>query len=164
MNKKHLYLVRHAKAEEHSSLKKDFDRVLINKGIAKAQRIATELNHILPTDKSKVYIHTSAAARTLQTCEIFAQIIGIDKAQITSSKNMYLAPYRTLLKIINNIPAEVEHFILVGHNYELSDLCNYLCDSHIVLKTSETAVIELPESFSYSMVSGGTGNLLRVIQ
>lgn len=164
MIKKNLYLVRHAKAEEYTFVKNDFDRVLIKKGIVKAERIASELNHILPKDKSKFRILTSTAARTLETCEVFAKIIGIDKAQIVSTKNMYLTPYQNLIKIISNIPDEIEHLMLIGHNYELSDLCNYLCDSHIILKTSETAIIELPSGFSYSMITGGIGNLLQIIQ
>lgn len=162
MKTKHIYIIRHAKAEEHSFTKPDYPRQLIAKGKNKARRIADELaQEIHKTDTTLII--SSPANRAYETAEIFAEILGIEKQKIQLEKSIYEASTDILLKIINKATEDQDNLILVGHNPGLSSICNYICDTYIDLKTSEVAIIELPSNFDFSMVSSGIGILKRII-
>lgn len=162
MKTKQIYIIRHAKAEEHSFAKPDYPRRLIAKGKNKAHRIANELAQDL-YEMENTRMISSTADRAYETAEIFAEVLGIEKQNIQLEKSIYEASTDTLLKIVNKAPEKIDNLVLVGHNPGLSHLCNYICDTYINLKTSEVAIIELPVGFNFAMVSSGIGILKRII-
>ncbi|WP_235891157.1 SixA phosphatase family protein [Sphingobacterium lumbrici] len=162
METKSLYIVRHAKAEEHSFSKRDFNRDLTGKGIERAHRIATELSSGV-TITEKTLVISSPANRAIQTAEIFSTILGYPLEKIQTDINIYEAYYLDILQVINNVPEPYESVWIFGHNPGLSDLTNYLCDRGIDLLTANVAIIELERGIDFASVSGGTGNLKTVL-
>lgn len=162
MKTKQIYIIRHAKAEEHSFAKPDYPRRLIAKGKNKAHRIANELAQDL-YEMENTRMISSTADRAYETAEIFAEVLGIEKQNIQLEKSIYEASTDTLLKIVNKAPEKIDNLVLVGHNPGLSHLCSYICETYINLKTSEVAIIELPVGFNFAMVSSGIGILKRII-
>ncbi|MGN0002417.1 MAG: SixA phosphatase family protein [Sphingobacterium composti] len=161
MKSKNLYLIRHGKAEDHSLLKRDYERNLVEKGRYKSLTIATKLKDDLSSNN--LLIISSTANRALQTAEIFCQKIAYPIQDIQLEKSIYEAYHTEILKVINLVNNDIDNIIVVGHNPGLSDLANYLCESCINLNTSHVAKIILPEGFNFSEVSGGTCHLETVI-
>ncbi|MBD1429232.1 SixA phosphatase family protein [Sphingobacterium litopenaei] len=161
MPKKILYLIRHGKAEDHSFLRRDYERNLVEKGISRSQIVAQKIKKQL--SKEEILVVSSSANRALQTAEVFGEILGYSKSEIQQERSIYEAYYTEILKVINKVDDNVNTLFILGHNPGLSDLTNYLCNSYIDLKTSHTAKIILPEGFNFSEVSGSTCQLESVI-
>lgn len=161
MPKKILYLIRHGKAEDHSFLKRDYGRNLVEKGINRSQIVAQKIKAQLSLEE--ILVISSSANRALQTAEVFGEILGYLKSEIQQERSIYEAYYTEILKVINKVDDNVNTFFIFGHNPGLSDLTNYLCNSYIDLKTSHAAKIILPEGFNFSEVSGSTCKLECVI-
>lgn len=162
MQKKLLYLVRHAKAEEHTFAKPDHDRDIIEKGRSRAAHISTDLSKEL-TLRENTLVMSSTANRARQTAELFCDTLGYPKEKIEFTKSIYEAFYLDILRRINSISAAVDILVVFGHNPGLSDLTNYLTDSYVDLKTSHVAVIELEDGIDFSTLSGSTAKLLHVL-
>ncbi|WP_238387235.1 SixA phosphatase family protein [Sphingobacterium olei] len=162
METKSLYIVRHAKAEEHSFSKRDFNRDLIGKGRERAHSIATELSPLVTIDE-KTLVISSPANRAIQTAEIFSTILGYPAEKIQTEINIYEAYYLDILQVINNVTEPYESVWIFGHNPGLSDLTNYLCNSDIDLLTANVAIIELEKDIDFASASGSTGNLKTIL-
>lgn len=162
MKPKKLFIIRHAKAEEHSILKSDFNRNLIQKGILRATKIAQMLGEKYLIDEKTLFV-SSSANRAIQTANIFASILNFPLMSIIQTKNIYEAYYQDILKELNRIPNNIDTVFLFGHNPGLSDLTNYLCNSYISLKTAELAEINIEEGLYFSELSGNTATLKRII-
>ncbi|NGM72632.1 SixA phosphatase family protein [Sphingobacterium sp. SGL-16] len=161
MSNKILYLIRHGKAEDHSFLKRDYERNLVEKGINRSQIVAQKIKKQL--SKEEILIVSSSANRALQTAEVFGEIVEYSKSEIQQESSIYEAYYTEILKVINKVDNKANTVFIFGHNPGLSDLTNYLCNSYIDLKTSHAAKIILPEGFNFSEVSGSTCQLEGVI-
>lgn len=161
MSSKTLYLIRHGKAEDHTFLKRDYDRNLVDKGKERAELVANKLKQDLLENNTLVI--SSSANRALQTAEIFCVQIDYPINAIQVEKDIYEAYYQEILKVINQIPDDIDTVLVFGHNPGLSDMTNYLCDSYIDLKTSHVSKIILPAGFNFSEVSGSTCHLETVI-
>lgn len=162
MQKKLLYLVRHAKAEEHSFAKRDHDRNLIEKGRSRAAQIATDLANELEVTANTLVI-SSTANRARQTAELFCDRLGYPQEKIQLTKAIYEAFYLDILRRINAVGPEVDALVVFGHNPGFSDLTNYLTDSYIDLKTSHVAVIALEDGIDFASLSGSTAKLIKVL-
>lgn len=162
MSNKKLYIIRHAKAEEHSFSKSDFERHLISKGKERAERIALELAGELQIDEQTLFI-SSTANRALETAHIFADILGYSSAAIQLERDIYEAHHRDILKVINSVPSSFQKVLVFGHNPGLSDLVDYLTDRPVDLKTANIAIIELPANFDFAHVSANSSNLIKVL-
>lgn len=159
---KKLYLIRHAKAEDYSFAKKDYDRNLVAKGKERAKQIATLLKEeLVLTPQSRVL--SSSANRAIQTAELFCKILNYPVTEIRQDKNIYEARYLDILTSINQTSGSVENLLVFGHNPGLSDLAHYLTDTYIDLKTAHIAVIELEEGIDFTSLAGGTASLIHVI-
>lgn len=164
METKSLYIVRHGKAEDHSLLKKDFDRNLIDRGIARATATAGSLKKSLSEiDQAQVLILSSTANRAAQTARIVAEVLGYPAEAITWEPGIYEAHYLQLMKRVNDISANYSHVIIVGHNPGLSDLVDYIADEYINLKTAYIACLRLEEGLDYSSLSANTADLEKII-
>ena len=158
---KTLYLIRHGKAEEHSFLKRDYERDLVSKGIERGKIVANKIKAQLQA--SNLLVISSSANRALQTAEVFCEQLGFPQNDIQQTKKIYEAHYLDILEVINQVGNEIDTLLVFGHNPGLSYLTDYLCNVNTDLKTAHCAKIILPERFHFSDVSGGTCHLETVI-
>ena len=152
-----LYVIRHAKAEEHNLSKSDFYRNIVPKGEDRARRIAGELSGRLAVDPRTLAI-TSPASRAIQTADLFCELLSYPTHRIEQNSSIYEAHFMDLLGGINQLAEAYDNLLLFGHNPGLSNLVNYLCQSEISLATSNVAILEF-EDLPFSMISGGSGRL-----
>ena len=158
-----LYLIRHAKAEEHTFTKDDFDRDLQQKGIDRANKIANELKKSLHVDE-KTLVISSSANRAIQTAEIFCSILGYPIDSIQQTKDIYEAHFTDILRVINSVPSQYEKLVVFGHNPGLSNLTNYLSHSEIELATSNVSILQLEGDLTFEMLAGGTTKLIGILK
>jgi phosphohistidine phosphatase len=126
-----LQLIRHAKTKQSSITGKDFDRELMDKGIAQANFLG---RHISVNALDLGTIHCSSAARTQQTASIIRQHYS-QKWTIHLNDTLYLAHYMELFSFLTEQESAI--ITLIGHNEGISDLASYLVDDQIQLKTGE---------------------------
>ena len=107
---KKLLLIRHAKATQESGYT-DFERPLTEKGIKGAEAMAQKLlqEGIIPQS-----FVSSPALRTHTTANIFTNTLKLNEPAII--KDIYEAGESTLLRVINQLPADQDFIALVGHN------------------------------------------------
>lgn len=127
---KHIGILRHGKAEHHSSA--DFDRQLSPKGRAAAASLAKKAP---PTFGHPELVLTSPAARALSTAETFIRESGFDTS-LEIREEMYAAEGEELLDMIAGLPEELDSIILVGHNPSLEELIEELTGESVHLKTA----------------------------
>ncbi|OYD46960.1 hypothetical protein CHU00_02515 [Sphingobacterium cellulitidis] len=158
-----LYLIRHAKAEEHTFTKDDFDRDLQKKGRDRAHRIAEELKKTLQID-DKTLVISSTANRAIQTAEIFCEVLNYPKDTIQQTREIYEAHFMDILKVINTVADKYDTLLVFGHNPGLSNLTNYLSHSEIELATSNASILQLEDDLSFEMLAGGTAKLVGILK
>ena len=163
MQPKLLYIIRHAKAEEFSFDKTDFERGLVDKGVKRAGEHASILKKEFSNYDDKIVIVSSTAKRAAQTAQIFADIIGYPEDKIQWCPAIYEAHYLEILKNINNISANYNQVLVFGHNPGLSDLISYISDEFVNLKTANIACLKIVEGLDYSTLSANTANLNKLI-
>ncbi len=124
---KELYIIRHAKASEDYINIQDFDRPLKSRGILHAHELSRNLKekNVMPH-----LIIASPAARALQTAHIFALNLDYPLEKIQLSKVVYEAYVENLLNVLEAVSDEIQKVFLVGHNPSVTNLANYLLDSH----------------------------------
>src|SRR5690606_26187890 len=117
---KKLYLLRHAKAEDHSFAKHDHERDIIDKGRLRATQIAQDLaKELTLTEHAQVISPT--ASRAEQTAELLCDISGYPADKIQSTKSLYQAFYLHILRSINKVGGDVDSLLVFGHKPGLSD-------------------------------------------
>lgn len=163
MSNKKLYIIRHAKAEEPSWGKSDFDRVLIEKGKQRARQIAEKLKEEIIEINDPVVTLSSTAPRAAETAEIFCNTISYPLKNIQWHPDIYEANYLTILKLLNKIDNKQNTVVVFGHNPGLSDLIQYISGQYINLKTSHVACIELEDGINFASLSENTALLTNVI-
>lgn len=154
---KQLLIIRHAKSEWGDLNIKDFNRPLNSRGHKNAPEMAKRLlnKNLIPQR-----IVSSPALRAITTAEYFAEIFGINSADIIKEPEIYDALPFTLLDIINNLDDNNDFIALVGHNPGLTNLLNLYCDTSIQnIPTCGMALIHFPFD-SWKMLSRGTGDLI----
>ena len=115
---KTLTLLRHAKSGWDDPVARDFDRPLNEKGKKAASTMGRKARDL---GVSPDRLIASPAARVKQTLESFFEGLGQSIEPIWD-KRIYLASSSTLLDVIRETDASVEHLMLVGHNPGLEDL------------------------------------------
>lgn len=161
MNEKTIFLIRHAKAEDSTLLKSDFDRQLKSSGKKKAKEIAGQLKDKINFESNTIVL-SSSAQRAIETAIIFCQEWSYPIQRIIQLDTIYEAHYLTILSEINKLPNTVDTVILFGHNPGLSSLTNYLCSTYITLTTAAAAEIRLEENLNFSELSAETAYLKHV--
>jgi len=158
-----LFLIRHAKAVDISLSARDFDRDLQQKGIQRAEKIASDLKKTLTIDQNTLFI-SSPANRAIQTAKIFASILGYPAENIRDSKELYDAHFIEILKVINTVEDHFNKVLVFGHNPGLSNLVNYLSHAEIALATSNVANLQLADEDTFNMLSGDTAKLIGILK
>lgn len=123
---KKLYIVRHAKTSWKVGVQ-DFDRTLKKRGKINAPFMAEKLvSRGAKVDK----IIASAAKRTSKTAKLFAEQLGIEKEEITFTKELYLATPKTIIKLVQSVPEEIDELMIVAHNPGVTQTVNFLANEH----------------------------------
>lgn len=163
MNHNKLYIIRHAKAEDHGLKKNDFDRDLIDKGRQRAKVNAERLKQEIQTIDERTLVISSTASRAAETAEIFCTILEYPLSKIQWEPNIYEAHYLIILKRINDVSSQYNRLLLFGHNPGLSDLISYISDEYVNLKTSHVGCLELEDGINFSILSANTSNFKKLI-
>ncbi len=143
-----LYLLRHAKTNQQSPTGKDFDRRLLPKGHAQCKLMKEYLTQI-----QGLHVLCSSAKRTRET------LLGINlsDAEVEFSDELYLCSHEKILQLIWDCEVNKD-LMVIGHNFGISDLAEYLLDDSIEMSTCELLVFEF-EIDSWQEVSKGLGEL-----
>lgn len=129
-----LHLLRHAKASQnYDGL--DIDRKLNKKGLAQADALGPFIKKHL----NSPVVWCSDAIRTRMTLDGIKD--SIQPSSISYKADFYLCNKDTILEQLWNNSTESE-LLIVGHNFGISDLLNYLTGSDILLRTCEYVCID----------------------
>ncbi len=123
---KQLLLVRHGKSDwDHPGLS-DHDRVLNDRGLRDAPRMATALQQggIVPD-----LIVTSTATRAATTAAMIAEGLGYSAERIVKVPDLYLAPPRTILRVVQGLEESADTVLVFGHNPGMHETVNLLCEA-----------------------------------
>lgn len=120
---KQLVLLRHAKAEQDTMAKDDYDRALTDRGCRNASGMG---EFILNKWGIPDLILSSSARRAHDTAILVAEVLGYPREEIQTDQNLYFAPARWILKMISKLPDEVGRCLYVGHNPGVTELINDL--------------------------------------
>lgn len=128
---KTLYLLRHAKSSwnEHTD---DHQRKLKKRGIEDAKLMATEISKMLPPPEIMI---SSDAERAESTARIFQKAWDLEEENFVLENQLYEFQGGAVLKYIKTLDERFNRVMLVGHNYALTAVVNFL---------SQTAIEDLP--------------------
>ena len=120
---KTLYILRHAKAAGSFDGFDDIDRPLKPRGLQDAYALGQALAvRGLKVDLTAV----SSAARTLQTASVVVRTAGLAFENLRVAPELYLPNDGETLDYVRQLPNEVASAMVVGHNPDLSYLCQEL--------------------------------------
>lgn len=151
--KMRLHIIRHAKTNQESPTGHDFDRQLLPRG---KRQCATLLKFLQTKNWDVPTILCSGAKRTRETFS------GIEYAFLTKrlrfDDQWYLCSHKTWLETLWK-EDRAKDMVLIGHNFGISDLVEYLTEKDIVLGTSEYICIEF-EGDDWMEISKGNGKII----
>lgn len=139
---KQLIIVRHAKAEDPTFQKPDFDRKLANRGVKDAEKMAQILAQKIATPQKWLI---SSAKRTTETAQVFQKYFDATDAKVQYEKDCYLASAETWKEWISTNEETTDSLMIFGHNPGLNDLVMELIPSfYEMMPTCGIAVISIP--------------------
>ena len=115
---KFLYLIRHAKAEPFIEGTEDHDRKLSNKGIQRANNLASWLSKKTPIVQE---LHFSSSIRTIQTADIVSKALSGDLLKFEDPK-LYGATPEVLLNYLAFINDKIDSLGVIAHQPGLKEL------------------------------------------
>lgn len=116
---KRLTVLRHAKSGWDDPVARDFDRPLNDRGRTAATVIG---DHVKTAGLAIDSIVASPAVRVAETLDIFLPAAGLDDIEPHWDRRIYLASSATLLDVLRETPAAIDHVLISGHNPGLEDL------------------------------------------
>ncbi|MGQ0502431.1 MAG: SixA phosphatase family protein [Panacagrimonas sp.] len=151
-----LTLVRHAKSSWDDTALNDFERPLNPRGRRDAPVMAQRFARLnRPPDR----LVSSPALRAISTARTFAEVLGMDEAQIELVSAIYEATPATLLGAIRRLDASLRHVMLFGHNPGFSELACLLAPCPFdEMPTCAVVSLEL-EVGAWTDASAGCGRL-----
>lgn len=156
---KTLSIVRHAKAEVLQLTQRDFDRGLTRRGQKDARRIGRVLTRLpYPIE----WMISSPAKRTRATTAALKEILEYT-GQIEWQESTYLGEAETWLRLVEQIPPEIDHVALIGHNPGMAELVAGLTTGvpsrlNLHFPTAAVAHIQM-EIFWWDQIRWGCGQL-----
>jgi len=157
---KTLYLLRHAKAENQDLRKNDHERLLIDKGIRHAEKMAKLLKSFRFSPEA---IYSSSAVRAQHTAKIFAEQLGLND-RLSIDDIFYSASQQIYLQKLQKLPDDLSSVMIVGHNPVLEDLLVTLTSRspfHCKMPTGAIASVHFHVSL-WSEIRPATG-ILRML-
>jgi phosphohistidine phosphatase len=152
-----LYLLRHAKAEEHSD-RGDHERVLKRRGRKAAHRVGRLLAGL---DQRPELVLCSTAARARETAEVALDAWGED-VPMQRLAAIYAAGPETLLEQVQSVAPGTRSVLMVGHQPGLGLLIKLLTGAEPDFPTAALARIEIPVA-TWTDVQRGTGHLALLV-
>jgi phosphohistidine phosphatase len=153
---KTLILLRHGKSEDPSLLKSDFKRGLKQKGIEDLEKVSSHFNAL---DFKPEKVLCSSARRTRETYDEFSKHLSTP-IPVEYSDDLYHASASKILEHINKNTYSVDCLLVVGHNFGISKLAEYLCVGGCEdLPTSGMVIIQFD-----NLIEPGLGNKLHFIK
>jgi phosphohistidine phosphatase len=122
--KKTLILMRHATAEEGSTVFKDIERELTSAGYIESARMGKQLLENIP---SQPEVYCSPATRAQRTAEIVVEQFKLSVVNINTEENLYGSGPRGYLSTLNKLSESFSTVIIIGHNPDISYFTEYLC-------------------------------------
>jgi phosphohistidine phosphatase len=152
---KTLYLVRHAKAGDHSNLH-DFERTLNVRGEKEAAQVAKKL---FERRISIDLILASPAYRTLGTAQIISKAMHYPADKIATDKRIYEAEDKTLMNVLSEVSDVNQSVMMVGHNPGCTEFANNIFNT-MVNSMATSAIIGGTLSInSWKDLSWGVGKM-----
>jgi phosphohistidine phosphatase len=164
---KRLAVLRHAKSSWDDPNLKDLDRPLNGRGRKSAKAVGRELKR---RNMRFDFVIASPARRVRETLDELVKGFG-GMLEVHFDDRIYETSEETLLEIVRDLPDDVQHSLLAGHNPGLERLIIGLTHdddrglrSHIAHKfpTGAVAVVNLPAS-SWAGVATGSGEIGELI-
>jgi phosphohistidine phosphatase len=118
-----LYLVRHAKAGWHDPAQADFARMLTKRGHRQSEEMSERLRKKGVAPERLV---SSPAQRALETAEIFADALGIERREIVRKIEIYEGGVDALVAVVRTLADEEGTAMLFGHNPTISYFIQWL--------------------------------------
>ncbi|MFP4426098.1 MAG: SixA phosphatase family protein [Spirochaetaceae bacterium] len=141
MTERYLTLMRHGKAAREVEGIEDFDRPLTIRGVTDAVLVAEELEARTP--RVDLFL-VSSARRARITGEIVAGILGIPSGSILLEERIYMAEPEQLIDRLRELPPELKHVLMVGHNPGIQEAAAHLAGEDIdPLPTSGAVIFRL---------------------
>jgi len=113
-------LFRHAKSGEKNNPRiHDFDRPLSDRGLKAAPKMGAAMRdrHVRPN-----LILCSPSVRTRQTLTLASAEAWDNAPKVCFEKKLYEASAQTLLQVLKDVPEDVDHVMIVGHDPGLQDV------------------------------------------
>lgn len=109
-------------------------------------------------------IVTSTATRAATTASLVAEVLGYPGEAIIKVPDLYLAPPRTILRVIQALEEDKHTVLVFGHNPGMHEAVNLLSESPGVedFPTLAAARIELDVEF-WGEVEWGSGLLVELL-
>ena len=151
---KNLLIIRHAKSSWDDPTLADFDRPLSKRG----KRDAPFMGNLLA--ERELYpdrIVSSSARRAAKTAKLIAAAVNYEHTAVDFRDLIYQASLPTLVELVRGFDDAWNRVYLIGHNPELTGLCNLLAGEYIAnLPTTGMASIEFAvDSWTYIMAGSG---------
>ena len=156
---RYLSVLRHAKAERLEGYPNDKARPLTSRGVKDTSLMARLLARL---DPAPTWIISSPAQRAQQTAEGVSAALPHDH-QVILDERVYDASVETLLSVLGEVPPEVDHAVIVGHNPSMVALVSGLCTGsterlNLMMVTGALAYLEL-EIVWWNQIRWGCGGL-----
>ena len=136
---KKLTLIRHAKSSWKDPELADFDRPLNKRGKRDLPHMADRVHHF---ELKPDLVLSSGAKRAITTAKAVVARLELDTEQLQVIPELYEACSETLQLILQNLPEEITHVMLVGHNPGLEMLAYHLTQS-FTAKLPTAAVLSM---------------------
>jgi phosphohistidine phosphatase len=162
---KRLYLLRHAKSSWDDPALADHDRPLAPRG----RRAATAMaEHFRRKGVGPELVLCSTSRRTRQTLKRIAPGLG-KNAEVAIQPELYAASAADLLKVLHEVPDEVESVMLIGHNPAIQDLALSLARSgpeiaRVRSKFPTAALATLKLDGSWRELTPGSAELVSLVK
>ena len=125
---KTLYLIRHAKSDQHTGILADIDRPLNTRGYADAHKMSlASKDKLLFPDA----IITSPAVRAISTALIFARNIKYNTGNVAIHPALYQPSSTNYLSTISETEDKINTLFLFAHNPMITNTANSLTDEVI---------------------------------
>jgi len=155
---KRLSILRHAKSSWKDVAADDHDRPLAGRGERDVPVMAGQLTRLGPAPD---LVLCSTARRARDTAVGVLAAADCD-AEIRLQRRLYLAAPATWREALAELPPEVEHALVVGHNPGLEELLADISGQHEGLPTAALARVELEIASWSELRDGARGTLVGV--
>lgn len=130
---KQLTLLRHGKAEPHGNGVEDIQRQLLRKGVERVTEVAQKAVERWGIPD---LIVSSPAERAVATAELFAEELNTAE-DILLFEELYAAETADIADVVRQLPPDVHHVVVVGHNPSLEEFAFLLLKEDVSLKPGE---------------------------